>query len=199
MVCSQCLSEGHHRSQCSNPVVCRGCKQPGHRQLQCSFEAPPTSPSKTHDSGTDTVPAANATPAAQAIDQLLSSGRQATASSSMHHDNQTPTQAKITQYLSGDRDTTVSKPATTSMTATQLHANVAVLSTDTSDTHVDFRSLTVVSSSEDSLSEDEVTVHEMSDLSAESPELHKHPAKTKSAVKQKKRKQKSLQKLPKKK
>ncbi|XP_041484289.1 uncharacterized protein LOC121430923 [Lytechinus variegatus] len=206
VVCSRCLSEGHHRSLCSNPVVCRRCKQPGHLQMQCLFDATPTSQSSSFDSHVEDRTAATASPAEQAIDKLLASKRQA---SSLHHDNQTPSQAKITQYLIGDRDrsTAMRDPATT-VTLTTHGSNATVLSADVSDapdhdTRGVFRSHSTIatddSSSDVTLSEDDVTVHELSELSAESPVLPKHTTKTKSAIVKQKRKQKSLQKLPKKK
>ena len=107
VVCSNCLSEGHHRSQCGSPVICRRCKQPGHIQQECSFETPPTSPSRDHANGNVTPPPAGAVPPTQGTEQPSVSGHQADAGpvrdSSAHHDNQTPrAQANITQYLKGE-------------------------------------------------------------------------------------------------
>ena len=49
VVCSRCLSEGHHRSQCSGPVVCRRCNQPGHIQQDCTRDDTPTAPLHAQD------------------------------------------------------------------------------------------------------------------------------------------------------
>ena len=36
--CSNCLQEGHLKSECVNQVVCLACKQPGHRRGECRVE-----------------------------------------------------------------------------------------------------------------------------------------------------------------
>ena len=46
VTCSRCLSQGHHRSKCSNSIVCRRCKLPGHIQLDCASDSTPTSQSR---------------------------------------------------------------------------------------------------------------------------------------------------------
>ena len=38
LTCSNCLEEGHHKSQCENDVVCRACKQPGHVRGECNID-----------------------------------------------------------------------------------------------------------------------------------------------------------------
>ena len=205
VVCSRCLDRGHHRSQCSNPVVCRRCKQPGHLQLQCSvdFETPPTSPKKDRASGTPSAVEAAAAPPAQSIDELISSGRRAAEHSSLH-DNQTRAQAKITQYLTGDRGCSSSSPrprinsSTSASTPAATRTETVAPSTNTSDIRdLHSQSHSSEASSEESLSDDDGT-EDMSEISVESPELPRNPVKE-SKIKQKKRKQKSQQKPPKKK
>lgn len=71
VVCSKCLAEGHHRSQCSGPVVCRRCKRPGHMQLDCSSSSvtPPTSPYRAHTNGAVPSLAAADAPVSTAINR----------------------------------------------------------------------------------------------------------------------------------
>ena len=38
LTCSNCLEEGHHKTQCENDVVCRACKQPGHVRGDCNID-----------------------------------------------------------------------------------------------------------------------------------------------------------------
>lgn len=214
-VCSRCLKAGHHRSQCSNPVVCRRCKQTGHMQLECSFETPPTSPPRGASASreaTTTTPAQSAfrkvpaaTPPAEMIEQLISSGRQAAGSESAHqsqlHDNQTQrTQPKITQYLVGDRDASHSKPQPVDNDYADISTPVRTesvprQSADRSQV-VDSRVQSEASSEEPSSEDDEVEA--MSEISVESPDLPKQSGKG-NKTKQTKRKQKSAKKLPKKK
>ena len=222
VVCSRCLNEGHHRSQCNSPVVCRRCKQPGHLQLQCAvdFQTPPTSPRRDRASGTTPLPTGDSVPPAQAIDELISLGRQATASAVHDHDNQTRaqapgSQARITQYFKGDRDSS-QRPIVN--TSTEASTPIATREGPPSDAHDHSRSNAQIhshpcshtqadahtrshsqsdASSEESLSDDDGLSEEISEISVESPELPKKAGKEKK-MQQKKRKQKSLQKLPKK-
>ena len=203
VVCSKCLSEGHHRSQCSSPVICRRCKQPGHIQQECSFETPPTSPTRGHANGNVTPPPAGAVPPAQGTEQLIASGRQAAAGpvreSSAHHDNQTRAQAKITQYLKGDRNVPQQPPANNASIPTPPPADGVTHAAENTEKFDSSSHVIADASSEDSLSDDDGR-EEMpvdSEISVESPELPKHHVNEKTV--KLKRKQKSTQKLPKKK
>ena len=210
VVCSKCLSEGHHRSRCTSQVVCRRCKQPGHMQLDCSnsFETPPTSPSRARASGATPFSApADAPSVQQTFEAFISAERRATEAVNVntpHHDNQTRTaaQPKITQYLVGDREAErtsrkqrQSKSSGDNQTSAEpVNANTIHQSADSlavSDAHE-------ITSSEESQLSDEEELNAMSEISVESPEYLKHPQKNKN-VKQTKRKQKTGKKLPKKK
>ena len=34
-LCTNCWQPGHHRSECTNPVVCNYCWEPGHMRSEC--------------------------------------------------------------------------------------------------------------------------------------------------------------------
>ena len=208
VVCSKCLAEGHHRSQCSGPVVCRRCKKPGHMQLDCSSSSvtPPTSPYRAHTNGAvPSLAAADAPSAQRSIEELISAGRKAAEAvivNTPHHDNQTRSvaQPKITQYLAEDRDashTSQRQSNVSTPTPAPAHVNTIHQSAD-SLAMSDFRAHNDTSSEESQLLSDEEGVDDMSEISVESPELLKHPLKGKN-VKQNKRKQKTSKKMPKKK
>ncbi|XP_071478309.1 uncharacterized protein [Diadema antillarum] len=209
LMCSRCLNAGHHRSQCSNPIVCRRCKQPGHLQQECSFETPPTSPTRdTSEHGPMPAPspspsasASAATPPVHLIEQLIASGRQAARTASARqslHDNQTHIQPKITQYLVGDRNASQPRQSAdksngeiSTPTPTEPVTDLAADRSEMTDSRTHSEA-----SSEESSSEDD-GVEALSELSAESPELPKRATKERK-VKQTKRKQKSSKKVPKK-
>ena len=190
-VCSRCLRGGHHRSHCTSDVVCRRCKQTGHLQQDCIIETTPTSPSRDHGSGMETPPTPAANPPAQADDSTNPTERQADASvkpRSSHHDYQTRAQAKITQYLKGERDASQRQTGNNASTPESANADTVAHSEGSSEETAD---RVQSDASSDELSEDD-SVEEMS---VESPETPKYTAKG-SKDNPKKRKLKS-QKLPK--
>ena len=196
VVCSNCLTEGHHRSTCSSPTVCRRCKQPGHLQQQCSFETPPTSPKSDRASENTPASAASTVPPEVAIEQLISAGRQniRPVQSASSIDNQTRAQAKITQFLRGDRDASQRPPINNDLNSAPPPAEPdapvsAAESADKPDS-------TQETSSDDTFSDDDGA--EISEISVESPELPKQRTKG-NKVKLQKRKQKATQRNPKKK
>ena len=63
-VCSNCLQDGHHKSQCTNEKICRLCRQVGHMQITCPIAAEnevpripskPTEPAVRRKERNDTV------------------------------------------------------------------------------------------------------------------------------------------------
>lgn len=214
VVCSRCLSEGHHRSQCSGPVVCRRCNQPGHIQQDCTRDDTLTAPLPTQDPtskpDTPAIPAAVAATAPHvlaSIEKLVASGRQqATIESShnypSHHDYQTRAQSKITQFLHGDsresphgaaEGVEVNKPDNVSSSSANKFAPLS----SNPDSYVS-PSRTDASSNVSSCDVDDGSEEEASEISLESPELRTRRVKDDTDT-SKKRKQKSTKKPPKKK
>ena len=52
VVCSKCLEQNHHASQCEKDIVCRACKQPGHKRgdAECQMSVSDTTSSQENSS-----------------------------------------------------------------------------------------------------------------------------------------------------
>ena len=101
--------------------------------------------------------------------------------SSAHHDNQTRAQAKITQYLKGDRNVPQQPPANNASIPTPLPADGVTHAAENTEKFDSSSHVIADASSEDSLSDDDGR-EEMpvdSEISVESPELPKHHVKEK--------------------